>query len=162
MCATKMTDSLIVRSTLAAMAIALVAACGSTAPTTPAATAPTQSSSNFAPLLPTPPAELGNGLVCGAAADRVLGTSDGLDFRQFTRGAHRPLSPAIQDALKTYVGSTDAATRRRSAGLIVGQCSAYGFYIVTYRECINARPQVTVEQVRACIADRRWTLYTQQ
>lgn len=136
--------------------LAGTAACGS-APKVVTAPSPTS------PFLSAPPAEVGNGLVCAAAADRLLGIADGLDMHQFTHGPGRPRSPAIQASLAQYLTARSAATRTRAAGLIQGQCAAYGFYVTTYQQCVRASKATSVgEAVRTCVARRTWTVYSQQ
>ena len=139
----------------AAAVLASLTACGSSPP--PAVAPSTQA----APKFSKPPPELGDGLVCGAAADLVLNVKDGIDLARFTRGATKPQSPAIQQALSAFV-SGDRATKQREAGLIVGQCAAYGFYIITYQECLKASKAPPAQAARDCVEQRTWTLYTQQ
>ena len=141
----------VLRVLLGVILLGCLAACGSSAGHAPITT----------PKLTTPPAELGNGLVCGAAADRVLNIADGIDLVQFTRGTARPRSATIQQALAQFL-SGDRATKQRVAGLIVGQCSAYGFYIITYQQCVRSAQTASLATVRACIDRRTWTVYTQQ
>lgn len=122
------------------------------------------SGSVFAPFSSTPPAAVGSGLVCGAAADRVLGIVDHLDLGRLERGSAAPQSSLIRQAVEQYATASKDG-RDRAAGLIVGQCAAYGFYIITYRECL--RPTLvgnvaSAASVKSCIDRRRWTLYTQQ
>ena len=139
---------------------AVLAGCGSA----PHAAAPTPSS-DFAPFSSTPPAAVGSGLVCGAAADRVLGLSDTVDLGALGRGATVPRSALIREAITQYAASRTSSDRDRAAGLIVGQCAAYGFYVITYRACVQ--PRVThgaapTAAIKQCIAKRRWSVYTQQ
>lgn len=108
---------------------------------------------------------MGSGLVCGAAADRVLGVTDHLDLALLGRGSDAPRSVLIQQAISQYAATASSGARDRAAGLIVGQCAAYGFYIITYRECLRpalVRNVAPAAAVKACIDRRRWTLYTQQ
>lgn len=150
--------NVLVRLLLGAIVLGGLAACGSSTSTNPLSTPKPVTTHK----LTAPPAELGNGLVCGAAADRVLNIADGIDLKQFTEGTERPRSATIQHALSQYLAG-DSATKQRAAGLIVGQCAAYGFYIITYQECIGAASRTPLPgAVRACIDRRTWTVYTQQ
>lgn len=152
----------IVRLAFGVVLLVLVPACGSSAK--PASLSTPQLATTA--KLPAPPAELGNGLVCGAAADRVLNIPDRIDLREFTKGSARPRSTAIQQALALYLADhSDSITRQRAAGLIVGQCAAYGFYIITYHECLGSTAPgriASIDTIRACIDRRKWTVYTQQ
>lgn len=141
-----------------ALLLEATAACGSS-PTITATSGPTS------PILRTPPPAVGDGLVCAAAADRLLGIRDGFDLHEFTHGAARPQSPTIQQALAQYLAAKDSLTRERAAGLIQGQCAAYGFYVTTYQECVRSSPSTnapTNDIIRGCIDRRTWTVYTQQ
>lgn len=116
-------------------------------------------------MLPTPPTAVGDGVVCGVAADRLLNVDDHVDVKQFTSGASAPQDASLQDAIHQYLSARSDDARQQAASLIVGQCSAYGFYMVTYESCIQAelsKHPAAIDAVRACIADRTWTVYTQQ
>ena len=143
---------------LGAAILGSTAACGSSARL---ATAPSPTT----PFLRKPPPEVGDGLVCAAAADRLLGIPDGFDMRQFTRGSARPQSPNIQHDLAQYLVADKAASRDQAAGLIQGQCAAFGFYVTTYQECVQSMKSKGVPldtSIRGCIERRRWTVYIQQ
>lgn len=142
---------------LAATVLVITTACGST-PTPTTTPKPTPTS----PFLSGPPPAVGDGLVCAAAADRLLGIHDDIDLRQFTRGAKRPQNETIQHALTEYLTARTEADRQQAAGLIQGQCEAYGFYPVTYLECVRSSTSPISDAARACIERRRWTVYTQQ
>jgi hypothetical protein len=143
------------RLVLAASVLGTAAACGA-GPKTTVAPEPTS------PFLAGPPAAVGDGLVCGAAADRLLGIHDGFDLREFTQGPKRPQNATIHQALTQYLTTSGSAARQQAAGLIEGQCEAYGFYPVTYQDCVRASKGAINDVVRGCIERRRWTVYTQQ
>ena len=143
---------------LGALLLVTTAACGSS-PTIAATSGPTS------PILRTPPPQVGDGLVCAAAADRLLGIRDRFDLHEFTRGATRPQSPTIQQALAQYLAAKNSVAREQAAGLIQGQCAAYGFYATTYQECVRSSPPKSTSAddiIRRCIDRRKWTVYTQQ
>lgn len=150
-----------IRLSICLALLGTLTACGAATPTA----APTSAGPLFAPFSSTPPGAVGSGLVCGAAADRLLGITDHLDLARLGSAAGAPRSSLIREGIAQYARASTPKSRDRAAGLIVGQCEAYGFYIVTYRACLRpnlVRSVTTPAAVKSCIDRRRWTVYTQQ